>query len=304
MRLSFVIPVYNERETIRGVVDGVLEHARGHDLELLLVDDGSDDGSAGTIDALAQEHGEIRVIRFSKNLGKSAALAVGFAKASGDVVFTLDSDLQDDPKEIPRFLAKLDEGYQLVCGWKAVRHDPWHKTLPSRLYNAFVARLWHLPLHDINCGFKAMRSDVAKSIRLYHDMHRLIPVLAVQNGFNVAEIAVEHHPRRFGKSKYGIERFVSGAIDVFALWGLMRDDRYPGRLLAQIGGITLGLGISMFLSGVLNLHPAWTLALVVGGFVVGTVGGMVAAMALAVGRVTRDLDRTDPSPYIVDGNPK
>ncbi|MEK7793493.1 MAG: glycosyltransferase family 2 protein, partial [Candidatus Hydrogenedentota bacterium] len=180
MRLSFVIPVYNERETIRGVVDGVLEHTHGHEIEIFLVDDGSDDGSADAIDGLAKQHGTVRVVRFSKNLGKSAALAVGFARATGDVVFTLDSDLQDDPKEVPRFLAKLEEGFDLVCGWKAIRHDPWHKTVPSRAYNWFVAKLWGLPLHDVNCGYKAMRAPVAKSIRLYDDMHRLIPVLAAE----------------------------------------------------------------------------------------------------------------------------
>jgi len=217
MRLCFVIPVYNERDTLEDLTTQILEHAAGNEVRLVFVNDGSTDASTETLDGLAEQHANVDVIHFSENRGKSAALAEGFRVAHGDIVFTMDSDLQDDPAEIPAFLDKIGEGYDLVCGWKVDRQDPWHKTLPSKVYNGFVATMFGLKLHDINCGYKAMTLPVAQSLNLKHDYHRLIPVLAAKQGYRVAEIPVKHHRRQYGHSKYGLARFWHGARDVFRL---------------------------------------------------------------------------------------
>jgi dolichol-phosphate mannosyltransferase len=208
----------NERETLRELTRRILANAPDHTVKILFINDGSTDGSDETLDELDAEYDEIEILHFPENRGKSAALAEGFARAQGDIVFTMDSDLQDDPAEIPRFLEALAQGSDLVTGWKVIRHDPWHKTIPSKIYNGFVCRLFGLDLHDVNCGFKAMNLQVAKSLELKHDFHRLIPVLAKQKGFTITEIEVQHHPRQYGKSKYGLARFWHGLRDVFRVW--------------------------------------------------------------------------------------
>lgn len=208
----------NERETLRDLAEGILANTADHTVRIFFINDGSTDGSEAVLDELAVKYECVEVLDFPVNRGKSAALAEGFARAEGDVVFTMDSDLQDDPAEIPRFLEALAKGSDLVTGWKVVRHDPWHKTLPSKVYNGFVCWLFDIQLHDINCGFKAMTLDVAKSLQLKHDYHRLIPVLAKLQGFRIAEIEVQHHARRYGQSKYGIARIWHGLRDVFRVW--------------------------------------------------------------------------------------
>lgn len=215
IRLSVVVPVFNEAETIAPLVRGIFEAAP--DCRILLINDGSTDGSAAVCDAAAA-HECVDVIHFERNRGKTEALAAGFARAEGDIVITMDSDLQDDPIEIPRFLEAIEGGLDLVVGWKADRKDPWHKRWPSRVYNGFTSRLFGLKLHDMNCGFKAMRKEVAKSLRLHHDYHRLIPVLAAVKGYRVGEIVVRHHPRRHGSSKFGLERYWRGLRDVLRVW--------------------------------------------------------------------------------------
>ena len=229
MFITFVIPVYNEKDTLRGLVDGIKECTPEHERRVLFVDDGSTDGSRSVLDELAAEHDEVEAIHFDENRGKTAALARGIDEAAGDVVITMDSDLQDDPSDIPRFLSKLEEGYDLVCGWKAQRQDPLARRLASRVYNGVTARAFGLRLHDINCGFKAMRIGVAKDLRLEHDYHRLIPVLAAHCGYSVTEIEVTHQQRRFGRSKYGWARFWHGARDVARLWwSFRRNDKSGG----------------------------------------------------------------------------
>lgn len=218
MKLYFIIPVKDERGTLDELTEGILSQTDTHDATILFINDGSTDGTREVLDELAAKHDAVEVIHFDENRGKSAALVVGFEKAEGDVIFTMDGDLQDDPVEIPNYLSKLDEGYDLVCGWKFVRHDPWHKTLPSKVYNGFVGLLFGLDLHDINCGYKAMTLDVAKSLNLKHDYHRLVPVFAKLNGFRITEIQVQHHARRYGQSKYGLARFWHGLRDVFRVW--------------------------------------------------------------------------------------
>jgi len=222
VRLCVVVPIYNEAATVLPLVTAVRAACTPWPCSMVLIDDGSTDGSGAQCDAAATSDASIQVVHFPANRGKTVALQEGFARATGDVVITLDSDMQDDPAEIPRFLAKLAEGFDLVCGWKVDRQDPWHKRWASKVYNGSVARLFGLPLHDINCGFKAMRIDVARGLQLERDYHRLIPVLAASMGYRVAEIAVRHHPRRHGRSKFGVERYWRGLRDTLRLWWALR----------------------------------------------------------------------------------
>lgn len=239
MNLTFVIPVYNERESLRTLVEQIATNAAAWPHRIILVDDGSTDGSFEVMESLHEDFPAVDVVRLRRNFGKTAALAAGIACAEGDVLVTMDADLQDDPKELPRLLDKLEEGYDLVVGWKAVRHDPWHKTFPSRVYNKMAARLFGLDLHDINCGFKAMRMDVARSLPLYGELHRMISVHAAARGYRVAEVPVEHHPRRFGRSKYGVSRFLRGAMDMLSTWFLLRHGQAPSHIFGKAGCVGL-----------------------------------------------------------------
>lgn len=218
MNVSFVIPVHNERASLEGLIDEIIDAAKAYHFMIHFIDDGSTDGSLCVMKELAARHSFVEVLRLPERMGKSAALHAGFARASGDVLITMDSDQQDDPKEIPHFIERLEEGFDMVCGWKAARRDPWHKTGPSRFYNWIVARIFGVDLRDINCGFKAMTGETAKSISLGPGLHRLIPILAARRGLRISEIEVEHRPRRHGKSKYGMSRFFAGAFDVMVLF--------------------------------------------------------------------------------------
>lgn len=219
MQISFVIPVYNEAPTLEPLVQAILAHTPTPDVEVLLVDDGSTDGSAETIARLETQHPEVTMVPLGAHRGKTEALKTGFQRAKGEVVFTMDSDLQDDPAEIPQFLSKLNEGLDLVCGWKEHRHDPGRRVRASALYNGVVRRVFDIPLRDVNCGFKAMRREVALTVapQLKRDYHRLIPVLASRNGYRIGEVAVTHHARKHGRSKYGLWRYVAALRDVLAL---------------------------------------------------------------------------------------
>lgn len=304
MKVTYVIPVYNERETLRPLVEGIIQYTQPHDCRILMVDDGSTDGSYDVLCALQDEFACVEVIRLRGNFGKSAALATGFSLTNGDVVITMDSDLQDDPKEIPRFFDKLDEGYDVVCGWKARRFDPWHKVYPSRLYNGFVSGLFKLPLHDVNCGFKAMRTEVVKQIQVYGEMHRLIPVLAHNMNYKVGEIPVEHHKRQYGVSKYGFERFTRGAADVLTMWFLSRYQHAPGHFFGKLGLYQWGLGALSVVVGI--AAGAWwhstaivfdALAL---AFVLAATGFITIGQGLMAELVLRHFIRIHPSLYAMD----
>ncbi|MCH7960268.1 MAG: glycosyltransferase family 2 protein [Candidatus Hydrogenedentes bacterium] len=223
MDVSFVIPVRNEQESLRPLIEEILEHAPTTHFEILLVNDGSTDGSTETIDELAEREDAVQAVHLDRHLGKSAALAAGFARAQGSIVITMDSDLQDEAAEIPRFIVKVNEGFDLVCGWKSVRHDSLFKRVASRVYNRWVGWLFSIPLHDINCGFKAMRREVIETVPLTKGMHRLFPVLALRAGYSIAELPVTHRRRPFGRSKYGPGRYVTGFADVIRLWWQLRD---------------------------------------------------------------------------------
>jgi len=247
---SFVIPFLNEEATLVELFDRIAAATRpllppGGTFELIFVDDGSTDGSARVAEQLANEHPEVSLVQLRGNFGKSAALAAGFERAAGDIVFTLDADLQDDPKEIPRFLEKLDEGYDVVSGYKEKRHDPWHKVFPSRIFNGMVRKLTGIQLRDVNCGFKAYRSDVIKSVRLYGEMHRFVPVLAHWRRFRVGEIVVEHHARRFGVSKFGTGRFYRGFMDLLTVFFLLKYDRKPLHFFGLPGALCTLAGLAI-----------------------------------------------------------
>lgn len=257
-RISVVIPVKDEEETLERLAEGIFDAIAQSDAdiaEIVFIDDGSTDGSWATMSRLAERHpGAVRALRLRRNFGKSVALEAGFRVATGDVIFTMDADLQDDPKEIPRFLAALDGGLDLVSGWKRKRNDPLSKTLPSRLFNRTTAWMTKVPLHDFNCGFKAYRREVIERLRIYGELHRYIPVFANDAGFRIGEIEVEHHPRRHGVTKYGIERYVRGFLDLITIMATTRYLHRPGHMFGGLGILLGALGaIIMAYLGVLWL---------------------------------------------------
>src|SRR5947208_3509700 len=242
--ISVVIPVFNEQDSLAALYDELAQTAQQANLrfEILFVDDGSRDGSWDLIRSLAERHADVHGIRFRRNFGKAAALSAGFNAARGDIIMTLDADLQDDPAEIPRFLAKLNEGYDVVSGWKATRLDPWHKVLPSRVFNGMVSWLTGVRLHDHNCGMKCYRAEIFREIRLYGELHRFIPVLAAARGFRVGEIEINHRPRKFGRSKYGVRRFVKGFLDLMTVKFLTGFGQRPQHLRGGIGLLSFFAG--------------------------------------------------------------
>ncbi len=261
-QLSFVIPLLNEQSTLCELVDRIESVCQSNAItpfEILLIDDGSSDESWNEIERLAKSKSTVHGIRFRRNFGKAAALSAGFRQATGKIIITMDADLQDDPKEIPRMLAKLDEGYDVVSGWKQRRFDPWHKRWPSKVFNGILRYFSRLPLHDFNCGFKAYRKDVLEEISLYGEMHRFIPVLAAARGFRVAEITVEHHPRLHGQSKYGWSRIPKGLMDLATVVFLTRFRYRPQHLLGGLGGCLLLLGSVLLVT--LMIAWVWTRAI-------------------------------------------
>jgi glycosyltransferase involved in cell wall biosynthesis len=243
-RLSVVVPAMNEEGNIpalHGAIASVLEPA-GVTFEIIFVDDGSTDGTWAAIKAIVARDRRVVGLRHRRNFGKARGLATGFGAASGDFIVTMDADLQDDPAEIPRFLEKLDEGFDLVSGWKQRRQDPLGKTLPSRVFNTTVRVVSGVPLHDFNCGFKAYRGDVVRNIRLYGELHRFTPVLAHAEGFRVGELPVRHHPRRWGSSKYGWSRLVKGFLDLLTVTFLTEYRQRPMHVLGVPGLAALAAG--------------------------------------------------------------
>lgn len=243
--VSLVIPVFNEegnlveltRRITRVMVDVRLPY------EVIFVDDGSTDATWRVVQDLATEHEEVKGLRHRRNFGKARGLSTGFAMARYDLVMTMDGDLQDDPDEIPRFIEQINAGNDLVSGWKQKRQDPLGKTLPSKLFNACVRRVSGVQLNDFNCGFKAYRGEVVRNIRLYGELHRFTPVLASAEGYKIAELPVTHHPRTWGKSKYGWSRLPKGFLDLLTVTFITNFRQRPMHLLGLPGLLTLALGI-------------------------------------------------------------
>jgi glycosyltransferase involved in cell wall biosynthesis len=239
--VSLVVPVYNEERSVELLYDEIAAalDPLGREWEAVFVDDGSLDGSFAALTRLHARAPNVRVVRLRRNFGKAAALAAGFGEAEGDVIVTIDADGQDDPAEVPRLLAKLDEGFDLVSGWKTRRRDPWRRRVLSRVFNVVTGWVSDVRLHDMNCGLKAYRAEVVRGLALYGELHRFLPVLAHERGFRVAELSVNHRPREHGRSRYGVERYLRGFFDLITVTFM---GRYRHRPLHLFGGLGLALG--------------------------------------------------------------
>jgi glycosyltransferase involved in cell wall biosynthesis len=277
-KISIVVPLFNEEESLPLLIKAITDvmQRENYSFEVLFVDDGSTDKSFSVLKEIRSTHGNhIKVYRFSRNYGKSAALSIGIKHATGDIIVTMDADLQDDPEAIPEMIRTLDQGWDVVSGWKKKRYDPLSKTLPSKVWNTGISMLCGLKLHDFNCGFKAYRKETAKSLEIYGDRHRYLPALAHWNGYRVTEMVVPHHARKFGKSKYGVWRMVNGFLDMLTLLFLKRYLKSPlhffgvlGFLMIFIGTSILGyFGVEWIITQQMHIRPLTILS--IGALIVG-----------------------------------
>jgi glycosyltransferase involved in cell wall biosynthesis len=262
MDISVVVPVYNEVESIPELYPWIVRVMKenGFSYEVLFIDDGSNDGSWNWIEKTAQADSNVKGIRFRRNYGKSAVLHTGFEEAKGDVVITMDADLQDSPDEIPALYKKIkEENYDLISGWKKKRFDPISKTLPSKLYNATASMVTGIKLHDFNCGLKAYKHDVIKSIEVYGEMHRYIPYIAKQAGFTkIGEMEVRHQARKYGVTKFGLSRFVYGYLDLMSIYFISRFGKRPMHLFGTLGSLMFVLGF--LAAAYLGIHKLYSMS--------------------------------------------
>jgi glycosyltransferase involved in cell wall biosynthesis len=296
--ISCVIPVFNEQESLPALLaelEAVFAKLPGKSFEIIFVDDGSTDGTWDTIKSFNKPM--VKGLRFRRNFGKAAALAAGFAEARGDVVFTLDADLQDDPAEIPAFLDQLEsQKLDVISGFKQVRHDPWHKVFPSRVFNGLVSTLTGVKLHDHNCGFKCYRRAVVKNVKLYGELHRFVPVLAAAQGYKVGEKVVQHRARKFGRSKFGWQRFLKGFLDLLQVAFLTRYGRRPmhffGTLAVLFTIVALLLGFGAILAA-LTLGGSWLPVVLL---VLATCSAGAVVPCLLCGLLAEMMVTTQPAP--------
>lgn len=250
--VSVVIPALNEAPSLRHLHTQLAAVATANEyaLQMVFVDDGSQDDTWEVICDLARTDERVLGVRFRRNFGKAAALSAGFDAAIGELLVTMDADLQDDPAEIPRLIAKINEGFDVINGWKVVRHDPWHKTVPSKVFNLLVSWMTGVKLHDHNCGLKCFRREVINEVRLYGELHRFVPVLAAARGFRVGEIEVHHRPREFGRSKYGWSRIPKGLLDLLTVRFITRFNQRPQHWLGMgaLFSLLLGMGGMFYLA--------------------------------------------------------
>lgn len=302
--VSIIVPLKDEQDTVQELVMQVtsafkqIDQSRAALKEIVLVDDGSIDNTWQEIFKVINQHPEVTGVRLRRNFGKATALQAGIRHSQGNLIVTMDGDLQDDPKEISRFLDAIHNGSDLVSGWKKERKDPLGKTLPSKIFNRVTASISGVPLHDFNCGFKAYRREVFDNIRLYGELHRFIPAFAHAAGFRVSELVVQHHPRRFGKSKYGVSRLLKGFIDLLTVVTITRFNSRPGHLFGGIGFFIGAIGLFIFV----YLCSLWIGGAAIGGrplllvsVLLMTVGvqvttfGMVAELIVALRSDDREL---------------
>ncbi|MGL4594215.1 MAG: glycosyltransferase family 2 protein [Thermoguttaceae bacterium] len=243
MKLSLVIPVFNEADSLSTLYSEICDATNGnhYDIEVIFIDDGSTDQSWQVIEQLSSDDIRVKGLRFRRNFGKAAALEAGFQEAKGDIIITMDADLQDDPHEISGFLEMMKE-CDVVSGWKKVRHDPWHKVMPSWFFNKMVSSMTGVQLHDHNCGMKCYKREIFDEVHLYGELHRFIPVLANARGFRVGEKVVKHRARQFGYSKYGFTRFVKGFLDLFTVWFLTGYGERPQHFMGTVGLLLVSIG--------------------------------------------------------------
>lgn len=257
--ISVVVPLYNEAESLPELTAWIVRvmEENGFTYEILFIDDGSTDGSWQVIEKLKEKNDRVKGVKFRRNYGKSPALYTGFERAEGEVVITMDADMQDSPDEIPELYRMIrEQGYDLVSGWKKKRYDPLTKTLPSKIFNAAARRVAGISLHDFNCGLKAYRKEVVKNIEVYGDMHRNIPYLAKNAGFTrIGEKVVKHRARKYGKTKFGLNRFVNGYLDLLTLWFFSRFGVKPMQFFGLLGSVMFVLGfIAVVILGVNKLY--------------------------------------------------
>lgn len=260
MDISVVIPLYNEEESIQELHDWIRKvmNENNYSYEIIFIDDGSEDKSWNIVKSISLEHKNVKGIKFRKNYGKSPALHCAFQKAQGDVIITMDADLQDSPDEIPELYRMIkNEGYDLVSGWKKVRYDNViTKNIPSKLFNYTARKVSGIKLHDFNCGLKAYNNEVAKDIEVYNDMHRYIPILAKNAGYHkIGEKVVQHQPRKYGKSKFGASRFVNGYLDLMTIWFLDKFGKKPMHFFGLWGSIMFLIGlVAVIIVGATKLY--------------------------------------------------
>ena len=301
MNISVVVPLFNEEESLPELcvwIDKVMQK-NNFSYEVLLIDDGSKDKSWEVIEKLSSENSNIKGTKFRRNYGKSAALNVGFSKAKGDVVITMDADLQDSPEEIPALYNKIIVGgFDLVSGWKAKRHDPLSKTIPTKLFNWAARKASGISLHDFNCGLKSYKNTVVKSIQVHGEMHRYIPVLAKWAGFsNITEQVVEHQSRKYGVTKFGMERFVNGFLDLLTITFVSRFGKKPMHFFGVLGGLMfmLGFGLFTYIGGtklyyLLNSLPAQNIA-DMSGFYIALTSMIIGVQLFLAGFVAEMISR-------------
>ncbi|MEK7533866.1 MAG: glycosyltransferase family 2 protein [Patescibacteria group bacterium] len=240
--ISIVIPLYNEEESLDVVYNEIIKVVKDHKYEIIFIDDGSTDGSFEILKELEEKNSHVRIFSFRKNQGKAEALMLGFQKSKGDYIITLDADLQDKPSEISKLLNKINEGWELVCGWRKNRNDSFFKIVSSKIFNFMASLFWDLKLHDYNCGLKAYTAEAAKSLSLYGGLHRFVPLLAYQQGFKVTEVSVDHEKRKFGKSKYGFSKLWKDMPDIFTMLFLSRYSKRPMHFFGVVGSVLFLIG--------------------------------------------------------------
>ncbi|MCH7679188.1 glycosyltransferase family 2 protein [candidate division KSB1 bacterium] len=252
VKISVVVPLFNEEESLVELYEQLSKAVCSLEkpIEFLFVDDGSTDGSMQVLTELHKKDPQVRVVQFRRNYGKSAALGLGFKEARGELIVTLDADLQDEPHEIPKLVKKLEEGFDLVSGWKKIRNDPFIKKNTSKLFNFVTRKMTGLRIHDMNCGLKVYRREVTDTVNVYGQLHRFLPVLAQWQGFKVGEVVVKHSPRKYGKTKFGASRFIAGFLDLVTVLFITRYTKRPLHLFGLIGlsSFIVGVGISGYLA--------------------------------------------------------